>query len=295
LTRLSEAVRRHGATDARLRAMADRAFDMGSGYSAKAPADPRSWRWRVALGACIMLTALGACLAAGLFGPHAVSYASPPGMHRDITLADGSLVHLDSASTIRVEMTEHQRQLDLLAGRAFFEVAHDAMRPFTVTINGDHVTALGTRFQVERQEQAVLVTLDEGSVVVSDSLNGAENHRQTLRPGEQLRIDRTAAPWVVRDVDTRFATSWSLGRLIFRATPLEEALAEMNRYAGKKVRLGDQSLAGLPLSGNFVSGDSALAVSAISAVLPIKAVDAGQEIVLFRRQDAASDLENNGG
>ena len=81
-------------------------------------------------------------------------------------------------------------------------------------------------------------------------------------------------------VDPLAATSWSRGRLVFRATPLARAVEEVNRYAAKKLRIAAPSLAGLSVSGNFVAGNSELAASAFAAVLPIHVVDGGSEITL---------------
>jgi transmembrane sensor len=89
-----------------------------------------------------------------------------------------------------------------------------------------------------------------------------------------------------RSVDLQHAISWSLGRHSFRGTPLAAAIEEINRYAVKKVRLGDPSLAALPVAGNFITGDSELIVDALAAVLPLQAVAGdGDEILLFRRYE----------
>lgn len=282
----SRAVSYLGATDPRLKVMADRAFAMGA---ADTPfRSNRNWRRvsvSMALAASTLVAVLGISFMNGnLSATPETTYTTAAAEHRDITLQDGSVVHLDVASSIKVRLKAHQRQIELTSGRAFFEVAHDAARPFTVSVHGEHVTALGTRFQVERDDQYLLVTLAEGSIAVTDDASGAAAHRDVLIPGEQLKI-----AWAdnVRDkqtVDAESATSWSHGRLVFRATPLASALDEVNRYATRKVRIADPTLAQLPVSGSFIMGDSALTVSALVAVLPVRAVDAGQEIMLFPRQ-----------
>ena len=87
-------------------------------------------------------------------------------------------------------------------------------------------------------------------------------------------------------VDSYMATSWSRGRLVFRGTPLGEAIEEVNRYSTRKVRLADPSLASLPVGGNFIAGDSELILSAFAAALPLRSVDGGGgEILLFRRYE----------
>ena len=90
-----------------------------------------------------------------------------------------------------------------------------------------------------------------------------------------------------RAVDAQMATSWSRGRLVFRGTPLGEALQEVNRYGSRKVRLGDPDLAELPVGGNFIAGETDLIVSAFAAALPLRVAEGSTgEIILFRRYAA---------
>jgi transmembrane sensor len=138
---------------------------------------------------------------------------------------------------------------------------------------------------VEREEDHVVVTLAEGSVAV-DSVQSQVQWREQLWPGEQLSFETATATIDKRSVDLQRTTSWMRGRHVFRSTPLSEALDEVNRYATKKVRLGDPTLADLPVGGSFIAGDSELIVDALVAVLPISAVaDSGNEILMFRRYE----------
>jgi transmembrane sensor len=75
--------------------------------------------------------------------------------------------------------------------------------------------------------------------------------------------------------------------LVFRGTPLGEALQEVNRYGTRKVRLGDPELADLSVDGNFIAGETDLIVSAFAAALPLRVAASGTgEIILFRRYKA---------
>jgi len=84
-------------------------------------------------------------------------------------------------------------------------------------------------------------------------------------------------------VDVNTTMSWTHGRHMFRGTPLQAAIDEVNRYAEKKIRLGDATLATLPVAGNFIIGNSEAIVEAFAAVLPLRAVEIDdREIILFR-------------
>jgi transmembrane sensor len=267
--------------DARLQALADQAY--------KATIAKRATlRWTVpaALAASLALAIIAIQFSTQLLSPEAAAVAYDTGVQRrTVTLEDGSRVAMDVATRLEVRMSPQRREIQLLAGRALFDVAHDASRPFSVTAAGARTTALGTRFQVQSEHGRVLVTLAEGSVAVDD-VRPESGWRENLVPGEQLSIDALKRARDKHSVDLQYATSWSRGRHVFRGTPLAEAIEEINRYAVGKVRLGDPSLAGLPVGGNFLTGDSELVVEALASVLPVRVVVSGSdEILLFRRYE----------
>jgi transmembrane sensor len=218
-------------------------------------------------------------------GTATVAYESSADKTRIVTLSDGSTVQLDVGTRMTAQMSSDRRRITLLSGRAMFDVAHDRSRPFSVAAGDSRTTALGTRFQVELDPTEVVVTLAQGSVAIDDESVAHDWHEQ-LRPGEQLSVDMKTALLTKTTVDPSMVTSWTRGRHLFRGTPLHEAVDEVNRYAQKKIRIGDPSLADLPVGGNFIAGDSELIVAAFAAVLPLSVVsDGNKEIILFRRHE----------
>lgn len=197
-------------------------------------------------------------------------------------LADGSTVLLDAGAQVTVQMLPEARRLKLLTGRAYFEVAHDASRPFTVAAGDTLTTALGTRFAVDLGDEGTRVTLAEGSVAVA-SLDAGPAWTRRLIPGQQLESHAHAAP-VTRAVDIPNTLGWSTGHLHFDGVALRDVVAEWNRYARVRITLGDNSLADSRIVGTFeAGGDSNEFVSALSAVLPIRMLSVGaQEILLVR-------------
>jgi len=266
--------------DERLQALAAR---VSTTTTDELGAERRRWMIPFSLAAALMLAVIGWHFSAGLLIPQVatVTYETPADQRRTVTLADGSTVELDVGTRIDVRIGDARRDIDLLAGRAMFEVTHDAARPFSVLAGGTRTTALGTRFQVQSEYGHVIVTLAEGSVAVANDRGPSWTDR--LRPGEQLKFDAATAAVGKQTVDVQRTTSWLRGRHVFRDTPLAEAVEEVNRYAKTKIRLGDASLAQLPVGGSYIAGDSKLIVEALAAVLPIRAADGGDEIILFRR------------
>ncbi|GAA4773287.1 FecR family protein [Stakelama sediminis] len=183
-------------------------------------------------------------------------YASKIGQIRQIRLADGSQVTLDTNSRVEVAFDPHSRRVRLVRGRARFTVTHDVNRPFTVTAAGASVTARGTIFDVALIRHQVRVTLLRGAVDVrNDETGNAEplsverlRAAQTLafRPSMPLPAPRPIQP---------LATQWPSGMLGFDDTPLAEAVAEANRYSTYRLRLADPELGRLKVSGAYRAGD----------------------------------------
>jgi transmembrane sensor len=247
---------------------------------------PAPWRFAAAV-----LLALGLAILWTLQGdlrtqPVVAQYANTGMQQQQVDLPDGSRVYLDVGARLDVQMTPTGRLLDLHAGRAYFEVAHDAARPFAVVAGGVRTVALGTRFQVAVAARGITVTLAEGSVAVS--MQDRAEWQEILRPGEQLRLGIGGGERVRSAVDAAAVTGWSTGRLVFKGAPLSEVLADINRYTPLKLRLGDESLGQVPVGGTFIAGaDSARVAAALGAVLPLNAVQVGaREIVLVRRYEA---------
>jgi transmembrane sensor len=244
---------------------------------------PRHWRIWAAAACVALVVALGLRFGPALLnGPAPVQYATE-GQVKTITLEDGSNIRLDVASRIAVSLGKKRRSVELLEGRAVFDVAHDAARPFVVQAGDGSITDVGTRFQVQREGDDVVVTLAKGIVEVSRQDGQGGDQETRLRPGEQVRWSGKNAGWTLRPVDTEAALSWTRGRLIFRGTPLANVVAEVNRYSTRKLVLADPSLADLSVHGNFLAGDAGAVVTALKAVLPVRVDETGREIRLYRR------------
>jgi transmembrane sensor len=202
-------------------------------------------------------------------------YRTGVGEQRLVTLEDGTRLRLDTDSRVKVRLGDHERDVELLRGRAFFDVAHDTSRPFIVHADGTAVRALGTRFDVRLTGNAVKVTLVEGSVEVTQA---DRPKAWRLAPGETLSPRETAAQ--PKRVDVAATTSWTSGRLTFRETPLAQAVAEVNRYSRRKVVVDVARLQQVPVNGVFDVGDTEAFVAAVSDLFELTVEPKDSEIRL---------------
>jgi transmembrane sensor len=224
-----------------------------------------SSRRSVLVGGTAATLAIGA-LFAWRSASRPVTYATVTGEQRRIALADGSSIMLDTNSVVRVAMRRDRRRIELVHGRAHFDVAHDRSRPFVVHAGDHEVVAVGTAFDVARSSGRVAVVLMNGRVVVRRSAAAASASAEVMRPGERLVFQ---PPRVVRD-RPNFAqvTAWQSGRAIFDNQPLGEAVMEMNAYNRRPIVVGDAALAATHVSGVYRTGDTEAFARSLAALLP---------------------------
>lgn len=223
-------------------------------------------------------------------------YITPIGEQRSVMLADGTRMLLNTASQARVDFGSKQRTVEVSAGEALFEVAKDASRPFVVRVGGSEVVAVGTVFSVRfddgpRQEDALTVTLVEGQVNVRPTVGGGDSLRPqetvALRPGDRLTLHHDARP-TSPAVDTKVdrpnierTLAWQRHEASFDATPLSDAIAEINRYSRTKISMSSEVReAHYLISGVYRTGDSAAFAHAVAMLYGLKVHDADGRIEL---------------
>ena len=185
-------------------------------------------------------------------------YRTEIGAMQSLPLADGSRVTLNTNSKMRVAISRGRREVDLRQGEAYFEVAHDSARPFLVHTGEVDVEVVGTQFAVHRSDESVRVLVNEGHVRIHAFVAaGSPSHLLEMVAGDIAVIStsgiehRHAAPG---ELDA--ALSWRQGQIVFRDTPLMEAVAEFNRYRSKPLVILDPQLADMRIGGTFRTGNA---------------------------------------
>lgn len=193
--------------------------------------------------------------------------AAAVGEIRQVNLPDGSRLTLDSASKVETAFTKSQRILTLIEGRARFQVAHEA-RPFVVRAGSSEIVATGTLFDVSLIGGLTGVVLLQGSVEVHT--RGDRNRTERLNPGQKL-ILADAAPPERRSV-TRTDTAWPTRMLEFDNIRLDQAAALANRYSRVQLRLADERIRALRVSGAFRAGDAKGLARSLAAAFDLRVV-----------------------
>ena len=239
-------------------------------------------RWIAATFAVLLVAAL----TSGWYAWHSWAgqlYSTNIGEQRVVRLNDGSRVSLSSGTKVRIAYSNTRRRVELQAGEAYFEVAHDAHRPFIVTAGGHAVRALGTEFDVRHHLSLTAVTLIQGQVAVETELSRAASERRiVLSPGKRLRFFRDRDAELDRpSLDA--ITAWRRGEVILDKTPLSEAISELNRYDPMQLGVTDSRIAALPVSGRFRTGDSRGFAHAVAQLYGLDVSEQGNRIELRSR------------
>ena len=203
-----------------------------------------------------------------------LTYASGRELPRLITLPDGSRMTLDAQSRVTARFGNGQRNIELVAGRAFFEVRHDSSRPFTLSAANLRLVDIGTKFDVELTPQKVRIMLVEGRVSVTSP---AAPRPVLLSAGDQLMAEGSARPVVTQGLSDA-SLGWQKGFASFDNMKLSEAAAVLNRYPGQTLVVRDPRVASLRVSGMFKLGDAERFGRTLEQIYPVRVVRNGREV-----------------
>ncbi len=207
----------------------------------------------------------------------ASTFTTATGEVKALTLSDGSTVHLNTDSRVRVAYGNNARIVQLLSGEAYFTVAADPRRPFVVYAGRYAVRALGTAFAVHMVDSGVDLTVTNGRVEFASLKkapaditgagaagaglgrgDGAET-RVPLSSGQHATVAHNLK--LVEQIDAKGIEkrlSWRDGMLVFDDDPLTDVVAEISRYTATRIVISDPSIRGLKVGGYFKIQDIGL-------------------------------------
>lgn len=199
------------------------------------------------------------------------TFVTEVGETRTVTLADGSQVQLNTNTELRVAYSREERRTRLLRGEAYFDVARQTARPFTVAAGEANIRVLGTEFNVERNPGSTRVSVTGGVVAVSeaDSTPGLQPDSVKLVKNQKVSVSNSSGLGEVGRTSAEEALDWTRGVLVFEQTPLAEALEELNRYL-KVPAVADPSVRDRMLSGTFELSDPDNTLKAIATALNLQ-------------------------
>lgn len=188
------------------------------------------------------------------------------GERREISLADGSRMRLNSDSALDVHFDRRQRLIDLRKGEIWVDVAKNPARPFVVRTDQGTITALGTRFVVRKTaDGSVQVSVLESAIAA----RAGQSADVRVMAGQQAMLEggRVGLPTALGNTDP---SAWTRGVLKVDDLPLVQVLQALASYRRGFLQFDRQALAGMRVSGVFRLDDSDAALAALADNLPIR-------------------------
>jgi transmembrane sensor len=200
------------------------------------------------------------------------------GQQLAVQLEDGSKLRLDGATSLDVRMAKAQRSVTLARGEAYFDIAHDAARPFVVRAGNSSTQVLGTAFDINVGSDGIRLAVYRGQVSFGPAVS-RDGSAPVLVPAgwrSHFRGQLAYAP-------TRFDISqedWRDGWIDTDAMRLSDVIEALNRRGGPVVLPPPPALAGLQLSGRFKLDDAHLLLDAIGSVNGFRVRTEGKQLRL---------------
>lgn len=203
---------------------------------------------------------------------------------RQILLADGSVIKLNTDTKVAVEYTPELRKIVLLEGEALFDVAKNKHRPFVVQAKDALVRAVGTSFTVSVLPQKPVRVMVKEGVVELRRTNRVSAAPVRVSANSQAVVPTdapiAATPVAVANLERNLA--WEYGRLAFNDERLQDAASEYARYSDIQIWV-DPAIANMTITGSFASNDPVGFAKSAASALDLQIAVSGQEVKIYRR------------
>jgi transmembrane sensor len=252
----------------------------------------RRWAIPLAAAAAVAMVAFGAVTWLAYERNGWTEYSTDLGSLERVVLDDGSIVSLNTNSTMRVQLSPERRHIVLERGEALFKVAKDPRRPFDVEAGNTIVRAVGTEFSVRVREAAgtagsadIEVLVKEGRVAIDPPKSAKPLERaavlpastSTLSAGEavvisaqRVRVQKVAEETVERKL------LWTEGRIWFERETLKNVVAEFNRYNRRQMVISDPEIENIRIGGGFDATDPESFIAALERTVNVRAFPSPQ-------------------
>ena len=196
-------------------------------------------------------------------------YRTAIGDTQKINLPDGSLLYLNTATSVNINFSDKERLIELIEGEILVETAKTKAtqknQPFIIQSKSGRIHALGTRFTVRQLDQnEIQVAVYEHAVAITPKSSQTETrinqgHSTTFNPYQTLKKSSLK----------HREPSWVHGQIISNNMKLGELIAEISRYRIGILRC-DPAVAHYPISGVFQLSQTDMALDVIASTLPVR-------------------------
>ena len=272
----------------------DRAHD-GTVISLGAHRARPAWRTAALRIAAVLVVGLAAALATPFGRDHVLRHTVITGKGEQIALRlpDGTRVRLGVESRLswpRWFGAAGTRDVRL-RGAAYFDVAHDAERPFTVYTDDAVTQVLGTRFTIRDYPGAepARIAVTDGRVAVRPARAARTAQPAILARGDAAELAPTGAEAVIRRADEQRDLAWTRGTITFQNAPVSDVAAEVSRWYDVDLRVPDAALAARHLTITFDHEPLDTVLQDMAAALNARVERRGLTVILTPAPARASE------
>lgn len=213
-------------------------------------------------------------------------YQTAVGETHTVTLADGTVMEINTRTSLTVSLSSQERRIHLEEGEIYLTVVHEEELPFIVSTKGGRIRDIGTRFSVHSQEDRSVVAVAEDEVQITlqserpGSIDGRIRH---LQAGERIVYTNGEIWSDVERINTCLVAAWRQGKLIFEGIALQEAIQEVKRYWPEQIILAGPELADIKVKGIFDIKNLSGFFLALPQILPVQVTqDRAGRMILSR-------------
>lgn len=225
------------------------------------------------------------------------AFRTAVGEQKTVRLADGSAIELNTDTAVDVRYTHSARMITLLRGEAYFSVAPNKRRPFTVYAGKGAVTAVGTAFSVRLRGALIDVLVAKGRVALSTGVRAPAKDAVTPRtaPAKPLIEISKGENAVFEDkiehldrippaaLDRRL--SWRDGILEFSGEKLADVVSDVSRYTNTHIEIDGEALRDLPVTGYLKVGQVDAMFEALAVMADVQVDRVSADHVRLSRKD----------
>ena len=188
---------------------------------------------------------------------------------KNIVLPDGSKVILDAKTKLDIKYFSDKREINIIEGKALFDVTSNPNKPFIVNANMIKVEVLGTNFEVKNEIDKIVVDVINGKVKVEQNKNNEFQQLAILTKGKHISFDKQSKKVILKELDTNSIASWKDGILFFQDYSLEKAINEFKKYQDINITI-QKDIKNYTVSGSFSIHEIDKFIFALTKIYPIK-------------------------
>ncbi len=203
----------------------------------------------------------------------------PYGEKSKILLADGSVVWLNSGSSLKYSTSFNNKNRSvILDGEGYFEITKQNGIPFKVCTKGYDIVVKGTKFNVTAYEddEYVSTTLMEGKVEID-----YKDRIYAINPGEEIKLNKETGKIQKSTINTSRVNSWINNIIEYENITLQDLMAKLSRRFNVSITIRNPKLNDYTFNISLRNDETLNQIlNAIQKIVPIQIQKEDQKYII---------------